>query len=327
MRKNLRKKIILFSIIINLMIALSLGYSLYRFAGGLYYKSFIESKQSLARSIALSIDGDKHQNFTTIDSAKDPEYRKYLKYLNSIKKHEDYITYLFTLSYDKKKDRLIYVVDSDILATDTVWITSEYFGLALSIGNNDEIRIKYNEEIYTGDFNIKINDKPIQLKINNNGIITLGGKELARIVSHSPLSLTSMIKKIDINHREALVATEAAGMPFEVYFSFTAKNESESIPGELYMESKAVVERCREIIASQRNTVETRTKQTSIYGENLSTVYGIIRDSKGVANGLVVIELFQKEISGFQKSMIIIALLVSLFTFIITFIVSWLLAD
>ena len=93
------------------------------------------------------------------------------------------------------------------------------------------------------------------------------------------------------------------------------------------MESKAVVERCREIIASQRNTVETRTKQTSIYGENLSTVYGIIRDSKGVANGLVVIELFQKEISGFQKSMIIIALLVSLFTFIITFIVSWLLAD
>ena len=150
MKKNLRKKIILFSLIINLVIAVSLGFSLYRFAGGLYYKSFIESRQSLARSIAMAIDGNIHKEFTSLSSASNPEYKKYLKYLNDLRKHEDYITYLFTLGYDEKKDMLTYIVDSDILETDTVWITSKFFGFALTIGKNDEIQIKYNEKIYTG---------------------------------------------------------------------------------------------------------------------------------------------------------------------------------
>jgi len=327
MKKNLRIKIILFSLIINLIIAVSLGFSLYRFAGGLYYKSFIESRQSLARSIALAIDGDMHKKFTSLESASDPEYKKYLKYLNNLRKHEEYVTYLFTLNYDSINDRLTYIVDSDILETDTVWITSKFFGFALTIGRNDEIQIKYNEKIYTGSFEVKIEDKAYLLKITDDGRLMLGGNELARILSHGPLTLTSQGKRIDIKHREALVEINKSSTPLQVYFSFTAKNESQSIPGELYMESDIVVERCKEIIKSQRNTVETRTEQTSIYGENLSTVYGIIRDGKGVANGLVVIELFQKEIAAFKQSMVMIAVIVSLITFLMTILISWLLAD
>lgn len=327
MKKNLRKKIILFSLIINLIIAITLGFSLYRFAGGLYYKSFIESRQSLARSIALAIDGDIHKNFTSLKSASDPDYKKYLKYLNNVRKHENYITYLFTLNYDAKNDRLTYIVDSDILETDTVWITSKYFGFALTIGSNDDIRIKYNEKIYTDSFNVKIEEKTYKLTITEDGRLMLGNTELVRVLSHGPLSLVSHGKKIDINHREALVDINNNSKSLDLYFSFTAKNESQSIPGELYMESDSVVERCKEIIKSQKNTVETRTEQTSIYGENLSTVYGIIRDSKGVANGLVVIELFHREIAAFNMSMVRIAVIVSFITFLLTILISWMLAD
>ena len=53
----------------------------------------------------------------------------------------------------------------------------------------------------------------------------------------------------------------------------------------------------------------------------------MIADSKGVANGLVVIELFQKEISNFKRSMVMIALIASLVAFIATIILTILLAE
>ncbi|HPS87851.1 MAG TPA: SpoIIE family protein phosphatase [Spirochaetota bacterium] len=327
MKINLKKKIILYSLITDLIIAVSLGAALYKYAGELYYNSFLESKESLARSIALSIDGEKHKTLTTLESTGNSEYKKYLNYLNKIRLNEDYISYLFTINYDRKNDRLTYIVDSDILATDTIWITTEFFGLALSIGKDNEITIKYNENIYTKDFDIRIGDNTIPLKISDNGILYLGEKELARIMSRSPLTMEAGGKKLNIKSRELYSKAYIGDKPVELYCSFTAKGESQSIPGELYAESKDVVERCKKVIESQRNTIVKRDTQTSIYGQNTSTVYGIISDSKGVANGLVVIELFQKEISNFKRSMVMIALIASLVAFIATIILTVLLAE
>ena len=112
-----------------------------------------------------------------------------------------------------------------------------------------------------------------------------------------------------------------------MYCSFTAKGESQSIPGELYAESKEVVERCKQIILSQRNTIVRRDIKTSIYGENTSTVYGVISDSKGVANGLVVIEIFQGEVSNFKRSIVIVSLLVSFVAFLFTILLTFILAE
>ena len=84
--------------------------------------------------------------------AKIPNTRDTSVILIKIKLHEDYISYLFTINYDSKNDKLMYIVDSDIMTTDTIWITTEFFGLALSIGKDDEILIKYNEKIYTERF-------------------------------------------------------------------------------------------------------------------------------------------------------------------------------
>lgn len=327
MKINLKKKIILYSLITDLIIAVSLGAALYKYAGELYYNSFLESKESLARSIALSIDGEKHKTLTTLDSTKDKEYQRYLTYLNKIRMNEDYISYLFTINYDRKNDKLTYIIDSDILTTDTIWITTEFFGLALTIGKDNEITIKYNETLYTKDFDIRIGDKKIPLKIAENGTIYLGDKELVKIISRSPLTMKAAEKKLSISKRELFADMYIDNKPVELYCSFTAKGESQSIPGELYAESKDVVERCKKVIESQRNTIVKRETGTSIYGENTSTVYGVISDSKGVANGLVVIELFQKEISNFKRSMVMIALIASLVAFIATIILTILLAE
>lgn len=305
---------------INLLIAVAIGSFLYKYAGELYYQSFLESKESLARLIALSIDGDKHKTLTSLSSNKDPEYKKYLRYLNNIKLSEDNITYLFTINYDREKDKLSYIVDSDILLTDTIWITTEFFGLALTIGKKNEITIKYNENNYTKDFDILIGGKEIPLKISGDGIIYLGNNELVRIVSRSPLALEASGKKLGINNRELYSNVYIDDKPYELYCSFTARGESESIPGELYAESKEVVERCKKIIESKKPAIVRRDTQTSIYGKNTSTVYGVITDSKGSANGLVVIELFDREISNFKRSMLIISLIITFVIFTTTII-------
>ncbi|PKL17623.1 MAG: hypothetical protein CVV49_10225 [Spirochaetae bacterium HGW-Spirochaetae-5] len=327
MKINLKKKIILYSLITDLIIAVSLGVALYKYAGELYYNSFLESKESLARSIALSIDGEKHKTLTTLESTGDSEYKRYLNYMNKIKLNEDYISYLFTINYDRKNDKLTYIIDSDILDKDTIWITTEFFGLALTIGKDNEIAVKYNETVYTRDFDIRIGDNKIPLKIHDNGTLYLGDQKLVKIVSRSPLTMEASDKSLSIKSRELYSNVNIGGRPVELYCSFTAKGESQSIPGELYAESKEVVERCKQVIESQRNTIVKRETQTSIYGENTSTVYGVISDSKGVANGLVVIELFQKEISNFKSSMVRIAIIASLVAFLATIFLTILLAE
>lgn len=327
MKLNLKKKIIIYSLVTDLIIAVTLGTAMYRYAGDLYYKSFLESKQSLARSIALSIDGDRHKALNSIASAGDPEYRRYLSYLNKIRTHEDYITYLFTISYDRKRDRLTYVVDSDILTKDTVWITTELFGLALTVGKDDEITVKYNENLYTKDFKMRIGGGEIPLSITDTGSLILGGSRLARVVSRSPLVLEVGDRRLDITRRELYSKVRVGERDVDLYCSFTAKGESQSIPGEYYAESREVIERCKGIINSQRNTIVKRDSQTSIYGQNTSTVYGVISDSSGVANGLVVIELFQREISSFKRGMLLIALVVSLAAFITTIFITIVLAE
>ena len=235
MKINLKKKIILYSLITDLIIAASLGIALYKYAGELYYNSFLESKESLARSIALSIDGEKHKTLTTLNSTKDNEYKRYLNYMNKIKLNEDYISYLFTINYDKKNDKLTYIIDSDILEKDTIWITTEFFGLALTIGKDNEISIKYNETIYTKDFDIRIGENKLPLKIGDNGTLYLNDKELVRIVSRSPLTMDASGKKLSIKNRELYSNVNINDKPAELYCSFTAKGESQSIPGELYV--------------------------------------------------------------------------------------------
>jgi len=326
MKINLKKKIILYSLITNFVIAVSIGTALYRYAGELYYQSFLDSKESLARMIALSIDGDKHKTLTTLDSNKDNEYRKYLRYLNSIKLSEENITYLYTLNYDRVKDRLTYIIDSDILATDTIWITTEFFGLALTVSKNNEISIKYNENLYTKDFDIQIGDKMIPLKISRDGVLYLDDKELAKIVSKAPLAIEASGKKLNINNRELYSTVYIGEKPLKLYCSFTAKGEAQSLPGELYTESKEVVERCKKIIESRKSAVVRRDSSESIYGKNTS-VYGIITDGKGQANGLVVIELFDREISNFKRSIVVISLIVTLVIFFATIIFTALLAE
>ena len=318
MKLSLKNKIILYSILTNLIIAVSIGGVLYKYAGELYYKAFLDSKESLARSIALTIDGDKHKTLTTLESAKDPEYQKYLNYLNQIKLQEKYITYLFTINYDRKNDKLSYIVDSDILTTDTIWITTEFFGFALFIGKDDKITIKYNENFHTKDFDVFLGKEKFRLKFGENGTLYIDGKELVKIISKSPLALEASGKKLNLNSRELYSNVYIKDKPVELYCSFTANGESQSIPGELYAESKEVVELSKKIIISQKNTIVRREAKTSIYGVNTSTVYGIIKDSKGEANGLVVIELFHREISNFNRSILWIFLLVSLVTFIAT---------
>ena len=326
MKMNLKRKILLTSLLVNLCISLLLGFSLYRFAGDQYYQSFLDSNLSLARSIALSIDGSRHAGFNSLRAMTDPDYQRYLKYMNSIRTNENYISYLFTLHYDRQRDRVSYVVDSDILARDTIWITSEFFGLAFTIDDSERINLKYNEETYSGDFEIKIAESRTKLQLRNSNEVWIGDKKILTVLSRSPLVIDTGGGNLDRASRERLLNTNLGGRAMQVYYTFSAKGESQSIPGELYMESKDVVARCKKIIEGGTRTVVRREQQTSIYGMNTSTVYGIIRDGRGVANGLVVFELFEREVANFKSSMIRIVIIATVLIFIITLLFSNMLA-
>ncbi len=326
MKLSLKKKILIVSLVTNLILSVALGISLYRFAGDQYYQSFLEGKLALARSIAMAIDGTRHATFTSLAATSNPDYQQYLQYLNKIRKSEKYVSYLFTLHYDRAMDRVSYIVDSDILDRDTIWITTENFGLAFTLDSEGRINIKYNEELYDRDFDIKIGDTKVRLQIRNSNEFMIDGIKLFTVVTPDPLTVDFGDGRLSRVSRERLVTMPLGGKSLQVYYSFTAKGESQSMPGELYMESKDVVDRCKKIINSQTPTIVRRSAQTSIYGKNVSTVYGVIRDRTGVANGLVVFEIFEREVTNFKIAIVRIIVIVTIIIFAITIIFSNLLA-
>lgn len=327
MKLTLRKRFLSLLVLSNLIIAAAIGGALYRYTGDLYLRALVSGKESLARSIALSIDGDRHGSFNTLKSVSDREYRRYLKYLNGIRLKERYISYFFTINYDRKNDKLMYAVDADINPVDIIWISTEYFGLALSLGSDGKVRVKYNETNHTGGFDLDISGRKVPVRIDPAGIIYIGDKELVRIVSKAPFEIEVSGRRLSILNREVYGNMNLNGKQVDLYCSFTGSGESQSMPGELYAESQDVIERCKSIIRSQNDTVVQRDVQTSIYGKNITSVYSIIRDGNGIANGLVVIEIFQEEIAKFKRSIILICIAVSALSFIVTILLTSILAE
>ena len=322
MHLSLKKKILIASLVVNLCLSSLLGLALYWFAGDQYYEAFLESKLSLARSLAMSIDGSKHATFTSLRAMNDPDYQRTLRYLNSVRTNEKYVSYLFTLHYDPARDRVSYIVDSDILVRDTVWITTEHFGLAMTIDANDRISLKYNEEERTKDFPVRVGEKTVPLQIRNESEIWIDNKRILSVAARNPLTIETPAGTLSRDHRERYVGAEIGGTAMQVYCTFSAAGESQSIPGEQYMESKEVVERCKSVIRGQAHTIVRRGQQTSIYGMNTATVYGVIKDARGVANGLVVFELFVREVSNFKLAMVRIVIIAAAVIFLVTLLLS-----
>lgn len=234
MRVPLRLKVSLLWIAVSGVLAWALGLVLYLTSQRLYHEQFLANKLAVARTIARSIDGDVHARFTSLEAADDPEYLRYLRYLVDVKQVDPYITYLYTVSFDRDTGELAYAVDGDILDADTVYIESDSFAVWFAFNGDGELEVVAEEEPHTESFTFETADeRELGVEIATAGgspSLASCGQPVASIAREQPLAVRTPAGILDAATRELTAEITIDGSPVELTYTFSGTGESASTP-------------------------------------------------------------------------------------------------
>lgn len=200
-KMKIRYKFFLTFLVFNMGISLLLGYSMYHITYSLFFELFRESKISLARSLALSIDADQHQTWLDDSAQKDPIYKKMNLFLQSIVEKEEYTKFLYTINYVKEKDSFYYALSGLKMEQDTFWCETKYFAFNISTDKEGKVFVEYNDEKYYENFetleDTNKNKFQFSLKeVNGNKTLFVEDKPIFTITSINPLRIKSPSNKI-----------------------------------------------------------------------------------------------------------------------------------
>ncbi len=309
-------------LVLNIIITAAYFLLFFKVQKIIFVDSFLQSKLVMARTIAGAIDGAVHARFTEYSASRIPEYRRYLAYLNRIKNTERYVTYLYTLIYRPANNDFVYGIDATILENDTIWVETEHFAFSMR-RRGDGFSIEYNQRNYHDDFSIEFRGKALPVRSVRHADRTdffIGDQSLFSIPSSGPLLAVTRGGLLSTEHREIESEISVEGGRMAVHFSFSAAGESESDPGSSFVDSQENIARYRRILAAGVDFVEMKPKVDN-YGLSQSA-FAMIRDADGAVTGLVVIDLYPREINAFELSMFKAGVLLYLALLVVTAILS-----
>lgn len=332
MRIGLRKKVLLISVAFNLVFTALLVLALSMVTYSRFYRSFLHNKMVLADAMAGAIDGDIHQGFKSVDAQEKKSYQDYFRYMTMIKKNDPDITYLYTLNYDKEDDVLLYGIDAGVVERNTFWIESDYFALALSIGEGGGIEIEYNQATYTDAFKMKVKDKEVEVRVKDDGghnALYLDSQKILTFLAERPLlvQLGQNIFTRKNRFREEMHngTLDIDGLAVEVLYTLSLEGEALSLPGTPLMDDPNNLEFLKRIIKeNQRHLLDTPKKD--LYGTRISA-YSVLRNALDEPVGLLAIEMYDNEIKTFKTRLVQISALAFAVIFLATFIISYISSD
>jgi class 3 adenylate cyclase len=322
MRFGIRKKIFFITLCTSIVISFIIGFSIFQQAYSLFLKNFLGDKLALARSISDSLDGDALLTFTTPLALQDERYIYYQEYLNKIKLDNKDISYLYAVIYDEEYGHHIYTLDANINEKHTLWIETDYFALICRI-EDSKTEIEYNQEFYTEDFTLVIDGKTVRVSFINNSIY-LNDTLLFSILSQKPLKLDTIAGPImelddfsDLSKEGILNINEE---PEPVYLTLCLKGLPESIPGESYNEhDPESINELNQLLSEDMDYISEEFEETG-FGDTLF-IYSIVHNRSGRPSGVLALEVWAREVAEFRQSILLVAGIVSVITFILSVII------
>ncbi len=320
MKISLRKKLLTYTVGLNLLITCTLAFAIYHTSYKIFFDSFMQSKLSFARSVALAIDGDKHQLFNTLEAKKDKEYQRYLKYFNTIKTTEQFITYLYTMNYDSVGKRFLYAIDGDIAQENIFWIESEKMTLELHILPEKQWFVHKQVE-YSDGFSTDIDNQEVKVLLKNEGkskILYFDKTKIATITLNPFLlqltesSLDSVTRYIEGNYN-------LHGKSVSAVYSLSLKGEAASDPGTPAADNTETMRIFMKNYLLGTDVIDSAFVEGN-YGKSISA-YAMIRNSKGQLAGMVCVDMFERELTQFKKSVTKISAIITAVSILILLIV------
>jgi diguanylate cyclase (GGDEF)-like protein len=300
---TLGRKALVLAVVLGLLVAFGVGFGAYAVSGRLFRESMVRSKLSLVSTIARSIDGDEHARLTGRAAMRDPAYQRLLTYLHGVRATESFVTYLYTLVPDGKGG-LVYTVDADLAETDILWVESGVFAFFVTFTEDGAAKAVFEQEERPSRFGVTVNGKtvPVSLERGSWGTrLRVGSTVVSEIPTGLPRQVFTPGGTLQESAREAEVAVETPAGTIPLHLTLSLKGESQSLPGQPYVDTPLDVEKLKGILARGADWADPEPQRDS-YGLSLS-FFGIIRGAAGPA-GLVAMDIYQDELTAFGRSMV-----------------------
>jgi serine phosphatase RsbU (regulator of sigma subunit) len=316
---NLRFKLFLGFMTLNLAISLLLGFFMYRASSERFFDRFLEHKLSISRFIATAIDGDVHQELTTTESSNNPKFWQYIRLINTTWKNEKDIRYIYTLNYNKKENSLYYVLDGNIPDQDIMWFEVQSFAFDYFIDKEGRMTVEYNYTFYKDDFEVDCDIGKVKISLGkgpDKKQLLINGKPVFTVLTTDPLSAETPAGICKRNDRVKAGPITISGKKMDCTMTYSGKGEPSSYPGNAFVEKKEVIAKTINLIKGKKNYVDREIVKTA-YGEYI-TAYSPILNSKGEGIGIVCVDINSREVREFRRSILLVAVAVSVVTFLIS---------
>jgi class 3 adenylate cyclase len=322
---SIRWKFLSYILAIEIIIFVAFGYTIFEFLYEKHLQSFRSHILSIAQSTSSIIDTEKHRKIRIEESVENKDFQYYFSYMNNIFRREDYVSFFYTLDFDKDAKKFYYGISSETYPNNTLWVESKDIGFSINMINNEVGSFSHNKFQYDNSFEYSYNNKNyIVSKKIENGITNISINE-SNILKISCLDICK-----DLNSNIVLQRSDTwEGSPElqnkyrKLRIIHYLKNSAPS-PGGDYIDSEAEIDLLINILRKGEDYSAKEIRKTP-WGDIL-TSYSIIRDKYSQPSGLVVIEVYGKEMqdlsNDFKKITILIFLIIISITLVVTYIFS-----
>ncbi len=322
---SIRWKFLSYILAIEIIIFAAFGYTIFEFLYEKHLSSFRNHILSIAQSTASIIDSEKHRKIRVEKTTENQDFQYYFSYMNTIFRRENYISFFYTLDFDKKDNKLFIAIDGETYSNNTLWVESKVIGFSINLINNEVDSFSHNKYVYDTSFEytyLNKNYKIFKKTDNNISSIFLNDHNILKI-SCNPIC-KDLIHEITLTGNEDWEAKPELQDKFSnLTFRHYVKNV-EVPPGEEYIDSETEIDYLINILKKGED-YSSKEIRKSPWGDML-TAYSIIRDANSQPSGLVVIEVYGKEMetlsNDFKKITIFIFLTIISITLIVTYIFS-----
>ncbi|HPA70875.1 MAG TPA: SpoIIE family protein phosphatase [Spirochaetota bacterium] len=319
MKFNLRTKLFIGFMALNLTVSFLLGYMLYRTSSHMFFENFRAHKLSLARAISTALDPAEHSGFTSARSMNTTAYARSIRLVSTIAKKESDIRYIYTLNLNPADGKLYYALDGNIPPQDIIWFETPSLAFDWFIGKEGALTVEYNYSFFTNDFTVDTDAGKIAIRMVNDPAkkqVLIQGTPMFTVRTADPLSADT---PLGVCSKDTVVRTgdiTINGKSLKCTFTYAPKNTPSSEPGQDFVESDDIIRKTLGYIREGKDHIDDKV-QRGAFGSYI-TAYSTILDGNGRGTGIVCVDINAKEVDAFRRNILAVGIAVFFFTLILS---------
>ena len=277
-----------------------------------FQERFARERMVLAEQLARTVDGDHHLGFRSPAATENPDFVRQLENMRHLLEMDEFITYIYSLNYDRAHDELLFGIDAFKLERDLLWIESADFAVQISARRNGLVLSHLNQPVE--ELLVPVGGQNLPVTIREEGeafAVRIGQTRIATITRLDPL-------QVFIAHQQLSAAVsverefDIEGAQLPIRFTLGRAGQVAVPPGTPFVDTDIYTEKLKGIIRSGRPEYDRETQSTA-YGEILAVYAPIHSQSSGEPTGLLVLEISTHDLDRLQADFLWRTVIVALF--------------